>query len=148
NTTDDVTGPEPSGVISLRDAINLANAGASSSIVFDPSLAGDTITLAGSELPVITHDVEIDGLGETQLAISGDHLSRIFEIAPGATLTIIGLTIENGSASEGGAIENHGNTNLLRSSIKGNYSYTKGGGIFNNGHLTITNSQVEFNNSD
>ncbi len=106
NTSGDATsGAEPRGELSLRDAINLANilspAGGPSTITFDPSLTGGTITLAGVELPLITANMTITGPGPSQLAISGNNQSRVFHISGGVNVTIQGLTIENGNAQDG-----------------------------------------------
>jgi hypothetical protein len=106
-----------SGDGSLRGEIAAANSG--DTINFDPSLAGQTITLTGGEL-AISQSLDIEGLGADQLTISGNNASRIFDISTGATVTIAGMTmtdgLANGSspvlASTGGAILNFGTLTL------------------------------------
>ena len=104
-----VTTNADSGNGSLRAAIAGATSG--DQIVFDHGLAGQTITLTTGEL-VITQDLDIEGLGAEQLAISGNHASRIFDISGGATITLAGLTLtaglalQVGAAGQGGAIIN------------------------------------------
>src|SRR6516225_7346848 len=70
---------------SLRGEIAAASSG--DTINFDPSLAGQTITLTNGEL-AITQSLDIEGLGANQLAVSGNNASRIFDISSGATVTI------------------------------------------------------------
>ena len=55
------------------------------------------ITLTGGEL-YIGKNLNITGPGAAQLGISGNHAIRVFDIASGATVSLSGLTIENGLA--------------------------------------------------
>jgi hypothetical protein len=101
-----------SGDGSLRATIAAAQSG--DQIVFDNSLQGQTITLA-SQL-TITKSLDIEGPGADQLAVSGNHASRIFDISGGVMVTIAGLTmtdglvVQVGAAAQGGAIRNVGST--------------------------------------
>ena len=109
---------------SLRGEI--AAAGSGDTINFDPSLAGQTITLTSGEL-AITQSLDIEGLGSNQLTISGNNASRVFNITAGATVTIAGMTMTNGLAngsspvlaSTGGAVLNFGNL-ILSSDVLSN----------------------------
>ena len=74
----------------LRDAIAFANPGAT--ITF--SVTG-TIFLAQGEL-LIDKDLTIDGAGAAQLRVDGAGSSREFEIAAGATVSLSGLTMQDG----------------------------------------------------
>src|SRR5438552_3665117 len=85
-----VTNPADSGDGSLRAAIAGAHSG--DQIVFDTSLRGQTITLTSGPL-AITQSLNIEGPGADQLAVSGNHASRIFAASGGVTVTIAGLTI-------------------------------------------------------
>src|SRR5262249_20239756 len=85
-----VTSPADSGGGSLRAVI--ADAQSGDQIVFDQSLQGQTITLTSGQL-AITTDLDIEGPGADQLAVSGNHASRVFAISGGATVTIAGLSI-------------------------------------------------------
>src|SRR6267378_538604 len=71
-----------SGDGTLRGEIAVAVNG--DQIVFDPSLSGSTIHLIYGEL-LISKDLNIQGLGAGNLAVSGEHNFRVFEIAAGAT---------------------------------------------------------------
>src|SRR5262245_16115987 len=93
-----------SGAGSLRATIADAHNG--DTIVFAPSLAGQTITLTRGEL-AITKSLDIEGLGAARLTVSGNDASRVFDIVkPGANVTIAGLTIAHGFAVQGGGIDN------------------------------------------
>src|SRR5262249_57790102 len=95
---------------SLREAIHYAEElGGAATITFALGLSG-TSTLGGRELPVITGNLSIVGPGANQLTISGNSISRILEVAVGASASVSGLTLAKGSAGsgDGGAILNLG----------------------------------------
>jgi fibronectin-binding autotransporter adhesin len=143
------TGQDSSGNVSLRSAIEASNSiGGSNTIQFDSSLNGQTITLSGSALPGISQNVTITGLGASNLAISGNKQSEVFAVASGATVSISGLTIENGNAASGvgGGIENVGTLTVNDSTLSGN-SASEGGGIYNDGTLTVSDSTFADNSA-
>src|SRR6185295_6495940 len=95
-----VTTPADNGPGSLRAAIAAAATG--DTITFDPALTGQTILLTTGEIAV-RRALTITGLGAANLAISGNHASRIFNI--NAATTITDLTLMNGQTiSDGGAL--------------------------------------------
>src|SRR5262249_20411112 len=77
-----------SGPDSLRAEIAAANPG--DTIVFATSV--QSITLFSGEL-LLDKSLTIQGLGAGQLAVSGDSLSRVFDVQAGATVSLSGLTI-------------------------------------------------------
>src|SRR5262249_24413450 len=86
---------------SLRDAIAFANADFyTDTITFSPLLRG-TIDLTDGALPAITANVTITGPGADVLTIDGQGKSRILTLAVGASVTMSGLTLADGSASTG-----------------------------------------------
>jgi len=136
-----VTNLNDHGNGSLRDAIAMVSPG--STISFANNLNG-TITLTSGEL-VINKNLTIAGPGLHILSISGNNLSRVFDIRDGVTASISGLTIENGrTTGTGGCILNNGTFTLTGSTISGCVS-TDGGGIDNHGVLTVTNSTMSSN---
>src|SRR6516162_2273361 len=81
-----------SGAGSLRDTITSAQSG--DTIVFAPSLDGQTITLTSGEL-AINKSLDIEGPGASKLAISGNNASRLFNISQNqnpVAVTIAGVT--------------------------------------------------------
>src|SRR5262249_13690214 len=78
----------------------LASAQNGDTIKFAKQLQGQTITLALGQL-VIKQSLVIDGPGAGQLAISGNAASRIFDVSGAATVTISGLTLTGGLATDG-----------------------------------------------
>jgi len=129
----------------LRDAIAFANPGAT--ITF--SVTG-TIFLGQGEL-LIDKDLTINGSGAPQLQVDGAKSSREFEIAAGATVSISGLTMQNGNvltptAPFGGGIRNFGTLTLTNTVVTGNGTSGEGGGIHNDeGMLTIVGSTISDN---
>lgn len=135
---------------SLRDALAAAVSG--DTIVFDPSLAGQTIVLTNGEM-MIDKSITIDGSGAPGLTIDGDQTSRIFWIASDMTVLLKALTLSNGADYTGGGIFNEGLLTLDSCSMFGNVTNNvevdggDGGAIFNIGLLTITNTQIMSNST-
>ena len=146
------------GLISLREAIFAANDNAAYGdaaagdvtgdvIQFDPSIAGGTIELNGSEIE-ISDDVVIRG---NAIAIDANLMSRVFTIDTEEAVTISNLTFQNGEAdSNGGAINHVANGTLRLSNVHftNNVSSGFGGAIYAaEGELRIGNSTFDKNNS-
>ena len=165
---DESDGDYSRGDLSLREAIELANANpVPDTIRFDESLAGGTILLTQGELE-ITDSIYIQGLGAELLTIdasgndptpdedNGDG-SRVFNINDGDASMLIdveisGLTLTGGDASSGGgAIRSTENLRLDYSTIADNSTsgdHADGGGIFNDqGKLTIVGTTIENNST-
>jgi hypothetical protein len=142
NTTLTVLNTNDNGPGSLRDAIQ--NASNNDRIVFDPSLAGQTITLTSGALE-INKNLDIEDNLSSPVSISGNNASSVLSIGPGATVTLNGLNIVNGNASFGGGILNHGSLAINNSTIAGNTAAADGGGMFNYGTLTLNNSTFSNN---
>jgi fibronectin-binding autotransporter adhesin len=125
-------GDSPTGIGSndagdLRYCINQANAdNQANTIVFDSTVFStpQTITLSGTQL-------ELQNAGGTQtitgpaagVTISGGGTSRVFQVDPGVTASISGLTISGGSwAGPGGGMANYGTATLTDCTVSGNSS--------------------------
>lgn len=130
-----------SGSGSLRGAI--AAAELADTIHFDPALNGQTITLSSSL--VITGGARIFGPGASQLAVSGNNVTRVFVIAPGGNAFISGLTIRNSTTGSNrfiaGGNLNQGTLTLEDCVLSANTSRggagAGGGGLLNQGNLTV-----------
>jgi hypothetical protein len=138
---------------------------------------GDTITFLVACPPAtpitvaspidITTSLTIAGLGPNELAVSGGTVTQIFTVSAGVTVTISGITIENGSAdagctvgcsSSGGGIDNSGTLTVSNSVLSGNEANAgcdancgaSGGGIENEsgGTLTVTDSTLVGNSAN
>jgi hypothetical protein len=124
-----------------------------------------TITLTSGEL-IVDKSVTIRGPGAANLAVSGNHVSRVFHIMPGTAVTIFGLKITNGGfpgfSLSGASIYSDGATLAIRSCIirdnlAGAISSTgslelidcvvteNSGGIFSGGLMSITRSEISKN---
>jgi hypothetical protein len=137
-----------SGHGSLRAEIAAAQNG--DTIVFAPSLNGQTIALSGGELS-ITKGVNIEGPGAGELTISGiasvggtNYFSRVFEVNAGQPVSISGLNIFDGRGGlNGGAILNHTTLTISNCSIE-NSTAEYGGAIDNSstGTMIISGSVI------
>jgi hypothetical protein len=146
-----VTNTSDSGPGSLRNAIDTANSG--DTINFSVTTPA-TITLT-TPLTIDSSgskSLTIAGPGASSLAISGGNSVPVFVIQPlfglggPVTVTISGLTIENGSSLFGAGIFNGGTLTLTDSIVSNNQLGTQfGAGIYNVGTLTLTNTTVSEN---
>jgi hypothetical protein len=131
-----------SGAGSLRADIAAASSG--DTINFASGLSG-TITLTSGQL-LISDGVTIEGPGASELSISGNNSSRIFEIAAGQNVAISGLTITDGNAGggDGGGVLNEGMLALTNCTLAASYA-SNGGGLANDGALTLTDCTISGN---
>jgi predicted outer membrane repeat protein len=139
-----------SGADSLRAEIAAAKNG--DTIVFVPSLDGQTITLTSGEL-LIKKSMTITGPGAGNLTVSGNHTSRVFELGKGASsVTLSGLTVSNGSHILGGGIYLQGGSTLTLNgcTLCGNSAVVVrgyGGAIFSGGTLTVNSCTLSGNSA-
>src|SRR5262249_35469442 len=132
-----------SGPGSLRAAIAAASSG--DTINFANSLKGQTITLTSGQL-AITTNLDIEGPGANKLAVSGNGLGRVFDIAGGASATLARLGNFNGSADPGDGLFNEPGASLtvIDCAFLGNVAvgagFGLGGGILNEGSATVSGS--------
>jgi parallel beta-helix repeat protein len=133
NTTTGGVGSSP-GQLSLRQAVNLADALAIADSITFSSLfdAPQTITLTAG--PVVLTDpatTTIIGPGANLLTVSGKKASRVFEIEDGASAALSGLSITGGRADIGGGLyDNGGALSLSECTISGNTASKSGGGLY------------------
>lgn len=137
---------------SLREAIFAAVSG--DTIEFSTLFnSNQTITLGGTEL-FINKSLSIVGTGADKLTVSGDNLSRVFNInGAGITVSINALRIADGNnvCNGGGIAVQSATVNLNKTVISKNTvtaaagTNCYGGGIDNLGILTITNSEISEN---
>ena len=142
---------------SLREAIAFANSQAGAdTITFDAATFAttQTITLTGGEL-AITDALTITGTGAKLLTLSGNNASRVLNIniaGAGAAVTVSGVTITGGAASNGaGFLVQDDALTLIDSAIVGNKAAAgDGGGIHvqAGGSLTVRSSTISGNSSN
>lgn len=161
-----VTNNSPSGPGSLAAAIALANAdpsGQNDTITFQtPLTGGNTITVTTPLAISGPENLTIAGPGAGTLEVSGGGTSGVFAItAPdSAGEAINGLTITDGSATEGGAIaatpasgnDESATLTLTNDTITNSKATTTtdddgGGAVFAEGGLTVTGSTISGNTS-
>jgi predicted outer membrane repeat protein len=148
-----VTNINDSGNGTLRAEIAAAHNG--DTIIFAPSLDGQTITLSTGEL-LINKNLAIAGPADRSVTVSGNgsvtNPSRVFEVAKTAkAVTLSGLTIRDAYFVQntdhtvaGGAIENHGGLTISTCTLSNNVGGI-GGAIDTDGTLTISNCNLNNN---
>jgi streptogramin lyase len=163
-TTTDDTGTA-SGV-SLRQAIEQADSSPGGAIItfaipttdpgYDSAHNLYKITLQ-SALPALTNYTQILGpvteVGQqgatAPLTIDGANQFQVFNVDSQAPVLISGLTIADGSATDGGVIYNSGNLTVSHCNLSGNVASDMGGAIFNagSGSLTVLDSSFSGNSA-
>ena len=151
--------------VSLREAISRATGSVGAdTITFDTALAGNTITLGGTELQ-ITEALAIDATAlNDPVTIDANGESRVFNItATTGDFTLAGLILTGGLTTgdqnddsenmfNGGAVRSLSSGNLIfdQSTVTGNSTtgrYAEGGGVFTRGGITLTGSTVSGNST-
>jgi hypothetical protein len=142
-----VTNTNASGMGSLQQAILDANANVGRDIITFNSNVSGTIVLTGT-LPQITDTLTISGPGVGSLAISGNGLYRVFDIASGTAVTIAGVTVRDGYASNGGGIYSAGTLFLNTTNVVSNSASSSGGGLYvYDGSTTLAGGQIISNSA-
>ncbi len=116
---------------------------------------GDTIEVSGTieDNPTVTMPVTITQMpGGDPAAVDGEgNGSAITILGKNMVVSLTGLTVENGTAAQGGGVDNAGGSTVVitDSTISGNAASSggEGGGIFNNGTATISNSTISGNSA-
>ncbi|MEM6691854.1 MAG: choice-of-anchor Q domain-containing protein, partial [Planctomycetota bacterium] len=153
----DVVDPDDE-LMSLREAIELANANpGADEVSFDEGLSG-TILLGGTELQIVD-SISIMGPGSNVITIDADHQSRIFSLKEDSQkaplqILISGLSLDSGQAPEGGnggAIYSRSAERLeITASEIRNSSADQAGGAIHAGStiLSVMNSRFSNNQAD
>jgi hypothetical protein len=127
-------------------------------VVVSAAASGDTIAFSvkcPTTKPIklsstidINENLTIAGLGATETVVSGNKTVGVFEVASDATVTISGVTIEDGYADEGAGVTNNGILTIADSTLADNAAGVPGqadtgGGVLNqSGSLTIESSKL------
>jgi hypothetical protein len=142
--------PAPQGTVEWA----VANAQNGDTILITGDAVNHGINLTHGELLLTQQNLTIEtAANKSPATINGDNLSRIFEVAAGASVTLSNLVIT------GGMVVDHGGGILVDSgaaltvsgcTVSGNQagnlgSFPGGGGIENDGTLTVTGSIVTGN---
>lgn len=117
---------------------------------------GRDIVLTQGEL-YLAHNVTIESTGPVP-TISGNNMSRVFEVAYGANVALLNLDVTQGNAVAGnsnpfssgwnglgGGVLNEGTLAVTDCTVSNNYNLGCGGGIYNSGQLSLTDCTVTGN---
>ena len=159
---DPPVGPCNPGLCSLRDAVEAADGNTEPDTITFGFTAPALIRLAGAATGAInvdsTEGITITGPGAGKLTVTGDSNdngpdaadSRIFSLAPGAALSMSGVTLTEGRASGGGAVLGAAGSllSISQSVLFGNRSLTDGGAVSTAGAFVLGASTVSGNAAD
>lgn len=127
STTLTVTDSADSGPNTLRGRLAVAADG--DTITFNLPANTSVVLISPLTVPVT---VTLDASGSTNLVISGNTITRVFEIGPAARTTMIGFTVANGRVGaglSGGAIDSTSEVELVGMTFSANASGLNGGAI-------------------
>ena len=140
-----------SGPGSLRQAV--ADVSDGGTITFDPSIAGQTITLASTIDILRSMTMDGSGIG-ARVEISGDNLAGIFTIDNASSVIIKSLVLKNGRSEspEGGSalfISGFSQVTLQDSVLHHNHGYQAGAIMaFSDSQLTVDHCEFTANSSE
>jgi CSLREA domain-containing protein len=149
----------PGNGCTLRAAVQEANALGGANTINVP--AGTySLNLTGSDEDFsatgdldATSNITLMGASKETTVIRGDGADRVFHIL-GADVTIMDVTIQNGSASTtpldrfgGGILISTGSTLAVTDTIVSANEANNGGGIYNRGTLSLARTEVNGNNA-
>jgi len=147
--------PGADGLISLREAIVAANNTSGADVITLVSgLYRLTLTGAGEDNALtgdldVTGELTITGAGANSTFIDGVAADRVFDVK-GASLTLSGVTIQNGFASgDGGGVylsSNSGSALTIHdAALTGNTATGKGGAIYSDRALSLDRVTIDGN---
>jgi predicted outer membrane repeat protein len=155
NSADDPpTGPVTNdGKCTIREALQNANFNNKTN---DCAAGSGTDTIAFSGVSKITLSdtnqtgwlaIDDNTIINAPITFDGGGQTRIFVVAAGKTLTLSGVTLQNGDDEGGGGaiLTNQGNLDISNSIFKNNHADVDGGAINANGIVEINNTVFEGN---
>ena len=147
---------DAAGNTTLRAAIMEANAlGGAHTIVlgsgtFTLSIAGSGEDQAATGDLDILADITLLGPGADQTTVDAADLDRVFDVLPGAVLSLSDVTVAGGevtAGNDGGGIRNGGTLSLTDCVVSGSQAGQNGGAIVNTATLTLSQTTVAGNTS-
>ncbi|MEO1134727.1 MAG: hypothetical protein AAFX40_18750, partial [Cyanobacteria bacterium J06639_1] len=149
------------GATTLREAIIAANGTTEADVItlgagtFELAIAGAGEDASATGDLDITSNITIRGAGAGVTIIDANSLDRVFEVLPGAKLTLEDVTVTGGSAAGsfpgnlgGGIRVDNAELTLTNSDVSGNSATGDGGGIHTlYSSLTVDNSTISGNST-
>lgn len=151
-STDESDGSYGAGDLSLREAVELANADPDVDVIgFSSALSGSVLTLTLGEIAV-TEEVTIAGTDESgadaDITLASDGSSRLFSIS-GASVTLEQLALTGGDEGSGlgGAVygASDADVTVTGCTLTGNTANRGGAIAIDGGTLTISDSTISGN---
>jgi CSLREA domain-containing protein len=144
------------GACTLRAAIQEANA-LGGAAIYTINLPQNVYTLritGSNEDYSMTGDldiranIEINGAAMNLTRISGSGIDRVFDVRPGASLTLRRVTVQGGASPfHGGAINNEGKLLVIESQLDHNTAFASGGALSNVGIAELRKVRILSNSA-
>jgi len=131
---DVVTSTDDSGAGTMRDALSCVASG--DTIYFGASLQGQTITISSTPISINKNVVFLADPAE-DISVSGQSVSKVFEISAGNNVVLQGLSIIGGTSSMGNGIDNSGNLVLRDVSLRQHAGDSGATLLHNQGQVTL-----------
>jgi hypothetical protein len=137
----------------------VAHAQSGDTILLAPALQSTGITLTQGELLLGQTGLTIKSVGNAPVTISGNKISRVFEVAGGADVTLSNVLITGGDGQSGIAGRPHedrgggilvdelSTLTIKGSTVTNNSTAVPGGGIADYGTLTFNQSTASDNHA-
>ncbi|HQU82835.1 MAG TPA: choice-of-anchor Q domain-containing protein, partial [Pyrinomonadaceae bacterium] len=132
---------------SFRNALDTANTTVDDDVI-NIGVSG-TIVVTGAQFDIENNGtLTINGNGPLFTVFQRSGIGRVFQVKPGATASMNGLTIANGklvdtpSIDTGAGIWVEGTLTMNNTAVRNNESFFEGAGIYSSGTLTILNSYI------
>ena len=129
---------DATGLEKLKAAVNCSGGG-DVVVVWSGDVTVESPVLVGSGI-----SLSVLGQGRGGAVAKGDFQTRLFEVSPGAKLTLSKLKLAEGSALNGGAILSNGSLTIDTCEFVGNNATNGSGGAVWAGDGDVTISGVEF----
>jgi hypothetical protein len=134
-----------SGLLSLREAISLANVlPGDDTVSFADSLDGGAILLAAGQLELSDRSGVETIDGADRFTLDGGNATRLVQVDPATRAVVRGLALVNGNDPFGAGVYNQGSLTVADCVLYGNIGYI-GGGVLNQGDLTVAGCTLAFN---
>jgi predicted outer membrane repeat protein len=157
-------GPASATVLTVTSCGDTGAANQLRALINDAAVSGDVINVpacvitlaspgvedanAGGDLDIVAKSVTIVGAGPGRTVIDGGSIDRVFHVRDNSGLTLVGMTIRNGSSLQaGGGIRGQGASQLTLTDVvvSANQAAAGGGGIATEGVLTLDHVIVRGN---
>ncbi len=139
----DAVQDDPASVVNITDDINGPNASPHASIANDGAGTYAENLVVNKSVSIIATEQD-----PSAVIVDGSQTGSVFTIAADNTVTLDSMTIQNGSATNGGGIDSAGTLTIDNALVQNNTAAAVGGGVHSSGPaLTIQGGTIITGNS-